>query len=163
MFHALFSQSKSKLWYILRLLSSIHPAIITACSPSSSDRSYECLHVETLLLRNANMYRFKKLSLSPCFRSHEPFIQQLTPRYDYVTFTSTCGTPLTAATPRLQGITKEAVPHSDPSTLGNAVENHYMEGIYKGNTNPRYTQQAPEKCARNIQTFNFRIASHSIR
>jgi hypothetical protein len=43
-----------------------------------------------------------------------------------------CGTPLTAATLHLPGITKEAAPHqSDPSTLGNAAENHYIEGIYK--------------------------------
>jgi hypothetical protein len=66
-------------------------------------------------------------------------------RHDYVTFTSTCGTPLTATTLHLQGITKEAVPHSDPSTLGNAVESQYMEGIYKANTHARLRYCKREK------------------
>ena len=65
--------------------------------------------------------------------------------YDYVTFPSTRGTPLTATTLHLQGITKEAVPHSDPSTLGNAVESQYMEGIYKANTHARLRYTIREK------------------
>lgn len=154
---------KLKFWHIFGLLSSKYTAVISIGSPPSLDTRYEFRHY---IVTQYKMQIWKGLTYSrtQCFGRYELFIQQRTYKYDYVTFTSTCGTPLTATTLHLPGITKEAVPHSDPSTLGNAVESQYMEGIYKANTHARLIQQTRERWGvHTIPKCTFRTASHGVR
>jgi hypothetical protein len=147
---------KLEFWYIFCLIPAKYTAVISIGSPPSLDTRYE--------FRQCFVTLYKRQICTRCIRRHEPFIQQLTQRIGYVTFRSTCGTPLTATTLHLQGITKEAVPHSDPSTLGNAVQSQYMKGIYKANRHAslRYSIHGKDE-AYTQHLSAFRTASHGIR